>query len=112
MGSGSRCPTARTQAPALWLSPERRCNGLWKDLGPCPRSSGLSRGEGAGGRGGWRDHAWAPSPYQATRGVLQCHCEGARGTALGQDVLARGRERVTAAIEGGEVDVAGHRALG
>lgn len=56
---------------------------------------------------GWI-RSMVPSPYQATGGILQCHCEGARGAALGQDVLARGGERVPASVKGGEVDVTSH----
>lgn len=69
-------------------------------LGPCPRRR-------RAGAAGWIGPE-VPSPYQATWGILQRHCEGARGAALGQDVLTRGGERVAAAVKGREMDVASH----
>lgn len=81
-------------------------SGPWKPWDPA-RSPSASRGgreqkrlAGVGLR--------VPSPYQATRGILQRHCEGARGAALGQDVLTRGREGVPPAVKGREMDVTSH----
>lgn len=73
--SASRGPGLKLSLDPVLCSREQRqqAAGSWKDLESSPKLPDL-----------WESYANTQTQlYQATWGVLQCHCEGARGTALG-----------------------------